>query len=89
LRNAPGHGARQTEEFGWFSLPVFTGSEENPEVFVKILDGRSVTGHFWVFHAGLTDLGYVLSVTDTMTGEARNYRKEAGTACGGFETSHF
>jgi hypothetical protein len=87
--SAPGQGAQQTQEFGWFSLPVFTGNEENPEVFVKILDGRSVTGHFWVFHSGLTDLGYVLSVTDTATGETRNYRKEAGTACGGFETAHF
>ena len=88
-RTAEGHGAQQTEEFGWYSLPLFTGNEGNPEVFVKILDGRSVTGHFWVFHSGLTDLGYLLSVTDTETGETRNYRKEAGSACGGFETAHF
>lgn len=59
------------------------------DVFVKILDARSVDGHFWVFHSGLTDLGYVLSVTDTVTGLTRNYRKEPGAACGGFETSHF
>src|SRR5437868_1500826 len=44
--------------FGIFSLPAFTGDLNNPEVFVKIVDGRTVTGTFWVFYGGLTDLEY-------------------------------
>ncbi len=38
------------------------------ELVVKIIDGRSNNGHFWVFHGSLTNVEYTLTVTDTETG---------------------
>jgi hypothetical protein len=74
---------------GHFALPSLTGDERNPEVFVKILDGRGVNGFFWVFYSGLTDLEYTLTVTDNRTGTRKQYFKPAGSKCGGFDTSAF
>jgi hypothetical protein len=51
----------------WFFDP------SNVELIVKILDGRSVNGHFWVFYGSLTDVEFVLTVTDTVTGERETY----------------
>ena len=48
-----------TDESGgfWFF------DEENLEVTVKLLDGRAVNDHFWVFLASMTDVGFTLKVT--------------------------
>lgn len=56
----------------WFFRPA------NPELFVKVLDGRAVNGHFWVVHGGLSNLGYTLTVTDASSGEQRVYRSRSG-----------
>ena len=45
----------------------------NPEVLVKILNGCSITNHFWVFYAATTTLGFELTVVDTKTGASRRY----------------
>jgi hypothetical protein len=42
----------------WFYDPA------NPELTVKILDGRAVNGHFWVFIASMTDGAQTVTVTD-------------------------
>ncbi|MEM8933149.1 MAG: penicillin acylase family protein, partial [Acidobacteriota bacterium] len=47
----------------WFFDP------ENWEMLIKVLDGCSTNGHFWVFAAGTTDVGWELTVEDTQTGE--------------------
>ena len=52
---------------------------DNWEVLVKVLDACSVNGHVWVFGASTTDLGYAIRITDTVTGEVKEYRNEAGT----------
>ena len=46
--NVQGNGVAlpQTDTFGYFSLPSITNNPSNPEIFVKILDGRPVNG-FW------------------------------------------
>ena len=88
-KTASGQSLPQNDLFGYFSLPGLTGSASNPEVFVKVLDGRAVNGKYWVFWSGLTDLEYVVTVTDTQTGQVKQYRKEPGSACGGFDTSAF
>ncbi len=75
--------------FGFFRLPELTGDPTNVEVFVKMLDGRSLGGKYWVFFGGLTDFEYTLLVRDTVTGKNRMYVKPAGSACGGFDTSAF
>src|SRR4051812_44711134 len=56
----------------WFFDP------ENLEVFVKILDGRTVNGDYWVFLSSLSDLEYQVTVTDTQTAVQKIYRNAAG-----------
>jgi hypothetical protein len=36
------------------------------ELSVKIIDGSAINGHFWVFVASSTNLGFNLTVTDTV-----------------------
>ena len=51
---------------------------ENWEMLIKVLDGCAVNGNVWVFGASTTDLGYTISVTDTVTGDVKFYRNQAG-----------
>ncbi|MEP6767224.1 MAG: PKD domain-containing protein [Acidobacteriota bacterium] len=88
-RTASGQAIPQNDVFGYFSIPAFTSSPENPEVFVKILDGTSLNGEFWVFYGHLTDLIYDLTVTEVATGISKTYHKDAGNSAGGFDTSGF
>ncbi|HEX2253885.1 MAG TPA: hypothetical protein VHQ65_11515 [Thermoanaerobaculia bacterium] len=46
----------------------------NPEVLVKVLDGRPVNGHYWVFFASLTNVEFELLVTHSVSGNAATYR---------------
>ena len=46
----------------------------NTELMIKILDGRALNGHFWVFAGALSDVGYTITVTDTQTGKSKVYR---------------
>jgi carbon starvation protein CstA len=53
-------------------------SAESAELMVKVVDGRAVNGHFWVFVAGLSNVAYTVTVVDTATGSARQYVNPAG-----------
>jgi hypothetical protein len=86
---AGGEAIPQNDLSGYFSLPALTGNPLNPEIFVKVLDGRKVNGHFWVFFSGLTDLEYSIVVTDNASGTRKAYEKPAGSACGAFDTDAF
>src|SRR5262252_1633201 len=66
-----GNAIPQTDVFGYFSFPPPTGSLDNPEVFVKLLDGTTINGQYWVFYGHLTDLEYVLNVTEVATGNRK------------------
>ena len=88
-RTAAGMAIPQNDLFGYFSIPALTGNAGNPEVFVKILDGTSINGKYWVFYGVLTDLEITISVIETATGRAQTYTKAAGSACGGWDTSAF
>jgi sugar lactone lactonase YvrE len=79
----------QTDLFGYFAVPALTSNPDNPEIFVKLLDGRGVNGRYWFFHGGLTDFEATLTVRDTQSGTARTYTKEGGSFCGGADTSAF
>jgi PKD repeat protein len=79
----------ENDLFGYFAIPALTNNPDNPEMFVKILDGRVINGQFWVFYNGLTDLDVTLTVRENPTGIVKTYRKEPGSACGGFDTSGF
>lgn len=92
-QTAVGVAVAPSDNWGYFSLPEFTGDAEFPEVFVKMIDATSLPeASFWVFHTGLTDLEYVLTITDAVTGAQRSYRNDRSDPsrlCGGADTAAF
>jgi hypothetical protein len=69
----------QTNLFGWFSLPGFTGNAGNPELFTKVIG--PVNGVPWIFYAGLTNLAYEVNIQEVATNQnIRNYVKLAPSA---------
>jgi len=72
-RASAGQAVPLTADTGyfWFSSPG------NVEVVVKVLDGRGLNGHFWVFYGALSDLEYKITVTDTFTGVRKIYSNPA------------
>ena len=79
---------RDDGRFGAFRLGDDTAA---PDIFVKIVDGRALPGNaFWVFHAGLTEGDYALTVTDVATGRSKVYQRAANQpGCGGIDTDAF
>ncbi len=53
---------------------------DNWELLVKVIDGCALNGHYWVFSAATTDVHYVLTATDTVTGRVMRYENPAGKA---------
>ncbi|MCY4019145.1 MAG: hypothetical protein OXG39_07030, partial [Chloroflexi bacterium] len=51
---------------------------DNWEILIKVLDGCAVNGNYWLYGASTTDLGYVIRVVDTVTGDVREYRNDPG-----------
>ena len=56
----------------WFFAPT------NWEIMVKVLDGCALNDRFWVFTSATTNVAYTLRVTDTVTGQRREYENAAG-----------
>ena len=53
----------------------------NVEVVTKVLNGCGLSpGNYWVFSAGLTNVGVTLTYTDMMTGAVKTYTNPAGAA---------
>jgi ELWxxDGT repeat protein len=67
----------------WFFGPA------NVEAILKVLDGRSLNDHFWVFYGALSDVEYSLTVTDTQTGLARRYANVQGQFASVGDTTGF
>jgi hypothetical protein len=78
--NAPGfgqghaQGVALTDESGYFT---FT-SPSNVELVVKVLNGCPLNQRYWVFLAGLTDVGVTVQVVDTQSGRRQLYTNPAG-----------
>jgi photosystem II stability/assembly factor-like uncharacterized protein len=53
--------------------------DDNVEVAVKVLNGCSVNGNYWIFAGGMTDVSVVLTVSDTQTGTVQSYTNPQGT----------
>jgi dienelactone hydrolase len=53
---------------------------ENWELMVKVLNACTVNNRYWVFAAASTTVHYVLTVTDTTTGQVARYENPAGQA---------
>jgi len=67
----------------WFFDPT------NVELVVKVLDGRSVNGKFWVFYGALTNVEYTITVTDTLTGAVKIYFNAQGQLASVADTGVF
>ena len=52
---------------------------DNPELLVKVLNGCTTNNHFWVYLTAGTDVGYVVQITDTLTGLSRSYSNRDGS----------
>jgi len=74
--SSPAHPVPITSDSGYF---WFFGPN-NAELVVKIVDACGLSSNFWLFAAGMTDVGVDLVVTDTKTGAVRRYSNPAGTA---------
>ncbi len=89
MPSAASHGDGQavplTDQTGyyWFLDP------SNVELVAKVLDGRPINGHFWVFFASLTNVDFVLTVTDTVTGQVRTYENPPGRFASTGDTNAF
>ena len=51
----------------------------NIEMVVKVLDGCALNGHYWVYAAGLTDVGVTTTVQDLRTGAEKSWMNPRGT----------
>ena len=71
---AAGRAVSLTPDTGYF----WFFDAANVEVILKVLDGRGVNGHHWVFYGALSNVEYALTVTDTETGAARRYFNPGG-----------
>ncbi|HTQ80111.1 MAG TPA: hypothetical protein VMM92_08945 [Thermoanaerobaculia bacterium] len=67
----------------WFFSPA------NLELILKVLDGRSVNGRFWVFYGALSDVAYTIKVTDKTTGAVKAYTNPQGHLASVADTSAF
>jgi len=47
--------------------------DQNLELAVKVLDGTSINGHFWVYGGSLSNVEYTVTVTDLVTRMERSY----------------
>ena len=65
-----------TDDSGYF----WFFDAQNVEILIKVLDACTLADRFWVFGAGLTDVQVRLRVTDTETGEVREYHNPQGNA---------
>jgi hypothetical protein len=68
--------------FFWFN------NADNLEVFVKLLDGTGFNGKYWVFLGAMTDQGYTVEVTDSVTSVQKTYT-QPGPFCGLGDTAAF
>lgn len=84
-RSGAGQGVFITTDTGafWFFEP------SNLELTVKVLDGRSINGRFWVFYASLTNVEFMLTVTDTETGASKTYSNPQGQLASAADTNAF
>ncbi|MEA2559941.1 MAG: hypothetical protein QOH06_1445 [Acidobacteriota bacterium] len=68
-----GHALRLARDSGafWFFYP------DNLEVTIKVLDGRAINGHWWVFIASMTDVQFEVEISRE-GGPVKTYVQTAG-----------
>jgi hypothetical protein len=74
-RTGVGKAVPLTSDTGYF----WFFSDTNVELVVKVLDGRGLNQHFWVFYGALSNVAYTMTVVDTVTGRTKVYSNPSGT----------
>lgn len=69
-----GQAANLTNETGYF----WFFSPNNIELVLKVLDGRLINQHWWIFYGALSDVEYTVTVTDTTNNAVKVYRNVQG-----------
>lgn len=64
-------------------------SPQAVEVMVRVQDTRPFANRFDVYYGGMTDVGYLVTVTDMKTGSSRNYVNPVGKIGGGVDRTSF
>ncbi len=80
-----GHAVALTSDTGYF---WFFGPS-NVEAVLKVLDGRAINDHVWVFYGALSTVEYSLTVTDTETGLTHRYVNPSGQLASVGDTAAF
>ncbi len=78
--NGPTGGQAGVFRSGQKGGDFFFAFSDFPELAVKVLNGCKDNGHWWVFYAATTNVGFDLTVVDTQTGESRVYSNPLGQA---------
>ncbi|MEM8932811.1 MAG: hypothetical protein AAGE94_16625, partial [Acidobacteriota bacterium] len=63
--------------------------DANVELLVKVLDGRSINDHYWVFWGSTSNVAFDLCIEDTETGTERCWQNPDGTFASGADTEAF
>ena len=65
----------RSDSFGYFTFL----DPKSPEVLLEMVDGRPVNQHFWLLYGALSNADYVVTATDTTTGDTQFYCNPNGT----------
>ncbi len=84
-RSGTGTAIPITSDTGYFWF--FTSA--NVELVIKVLDGRAINDHYWVFYGALSSVQYTIRITDTVTGAEKTYTNPTGTLASVADTSAF
>lgn len=76
---AAGSGQAQTVALSSDTGYLWFFGASNVEAVIKVLNGCSLGGHYWVFAGGLTNVNVVVTVRDTQTGATKTYTNPAST----------
>ncbi len=82
-RTGPGFAVPLTKDTGFF----WFFKETNVEIILKVLDGRGLNGHYWVFYGALSNVEYTIEVLDTVTGAGKTYANPLGSFASVGDTS--
>jgi hypothetical protein len=56
---------------------------------VKVVDGRAFNDRYWVFYGAMSDVEYIVTVTDSVTGRVKTYSNQSGTLASVADTAAF
>jgi len=80
-----GTGVALTGDTGYF----WFFSPNNVELVVKVVDGRTFNGMYWVFYGALSNVEYTITVTDTVTELVKTYTNPFGNLASVADTAAF